>query len=323
MNVLYIGFRDLVHPMYDDFMEVINGQHDVRMYDPNRPLAPQFQNKQVIIDQGGWGTHEMIDAALAGGAKLWQVIGTGLDHMDVAYCRSKGIPISYSPGTFSGIALAEHALFFMLCLAKNLNLGEKNVRAGKFYLPMNEELADKTLGLVGFGGSGKELAARAHAFRMRVLAIDAVEIPKAMQEEYHVLFLGGPENLPSLLKESDYVSIHAPLTSQTHHLMNQRAFEMMKPGACFINVARGEIVDDTALLEALQSGKLSGAGLDAFSQEPMPLDHPLLHMENVIVSPHIAGGTRGTNRRRGRAAAENVLRVAQGLPPLYPAPIST
>jgi phosphoglycerate dehydrogenase-like enzyme len=308
--------------MYDDFTEVINGQHDVRMHDPSQPLKPQFQNKQVVVDQSGWGTHEMIDAALAGGAKLWQVIGTGLDHIDVAYCLSKGIPIAYSPGLFSGIALAEHALFFMLCLAKNVNASHKNVQTGRFYHPLNEELADKTLGLVGFGGSGKELAKRAYAFGMRVLAIDVVDVPKTVQEEFHVQFLGGPDNLGSLLKESDYVSIHAPLTSQTRHLMNYRAFELMKPGACLINVARGEIVDEAALLGALQSGKLSGAGLDVFAEEPLPVDHPFQRMDNVILSPHIAGGTRGTNRRRGRAAAENVLRVAQGLPPLYPAQVS-
>ena len=182
MNVLFIGFQDLVHPLYDDFLEVINGQHPVRLYDPQQPLAPQFHDVQVVVDQGGWGTHAMIDAALAGGAQLWQVIGTGLDHFDVGYCLRKGIPVSHSPGIFSGIALAEHAVFLMLCLAKSLKASHKNIRSGVCYKPMTEELADKTLGLVGFGGSGRELAKRAHALGMRVLAIDVVNVPKAVQE---------------------------------------------------------------------------------------------------------------------------------------------
>ena len=202
----------------------------------------------------------MIDAGLAGGAKLWQVIGTGLDHIDVRYLNAKGIPVSYSPGFLSGVALAEHAIFFMLCF-KNLNASRKNVQSGVFYHPMNEELLGKTLGLVGFGGSGRELAKRAWALGMRVLAVDVVDVPPAVQQEYHVEFMGDPSKLEDLLKQSDYVSIHAPLNSQTHHMINRRAFEVMKPTACLINVARGEIVDTDALIDALQRGKIRGAGI--------------------------------------------------------------
>lgn len=316
LNVLYIGFQDLVHPLYDDLLEAIDGKHSVVLYDPSGPLRAQF-NVQVVVDQGGWGTHEMIDAALAGGTRLWQVIGTGLDHLDVGYLNGKGIPVSYSPGFLSGVALAEHAIFFMLCLAKNLNASRKNIQSGVFYHPLNEELQGKTLGLVGFGGSGRELAKRAWALGMRVLAIDVVDVPPAVQQEHHIEFLGGPTELATLLKQADYVSLHAPLTSDTHHLINRQAFEVMKPTACLINVARGEIIDTAALIEALQTGKIRGAGLDAFSPEPLPVDHPLLHLDNVIATPHIAGGTRGTCQRRGRAAAENILRLAEGLPPLY------
>jgi len=317
MRVLYIVFQDLLHPWYDDFLEGIDGQHTVISYDPTKPLGPQFRDIQVIVDQGGWGTHEMIDAAAAGGVKLWQVIGTGLNHIDVAYILGKGILLSHSPGFLSGIALAEHALFLMLCLAKNLNASQRNIRSGVFYHPVNEELEGKTLGLIGFGGSGRELAKRASALGMSVLAIDVVDVPKAIEEEYHVQFLGGPEELKTLLKESDYVSIHTPLDSQTQHMIDRRCFEAMKTSAFLINVARGEIVDEAALIDALRTGKIRGAGLDAFSQEPLPTDHPFLHLDNVVLSPHIAGGTRGTSQRRGRAAAENVFRIAKGLHPLH------
>jgi len=303
--------------MYDDFLEAIEGKHHVRLYDARQPLASQFADTQVVVDQGGWGTHGMIDAALAGGAKLWQIIGTGLNHIDVAYVLGTGIPLANSPGFLSGVALAEHALFLMLCLSKNLNASQRNFRSGVFYHPMNEELEGKTLGLIGFGGSGRELAKRAWAFGMRTLAIDVTDVPKAVQEAYHAECLGGPQELESLLQQSDYVSIHAPLTSQTERMIHRSAFELMKPTAYLINVARGEIVDEEALVDALRTHRIRGAGLDAFSKEPLPSDHPFLHLENVVLSPHIAGGTRETVQRRSRAAAQNVFRAAEDLPPLH------
>jgi D-3-phosphoglycerate dehydrogenase len=229
----------------------------------------------------------------------------------------KGASIANTPGIFSGVALAEHALFLMLCLAKNVDESRKNVRSGIYYHPMNEELAGKTLGLVGFGGSAREVAKRAGGMQMRILAVDAVAIPRAVQEEYHLDFFGTPDDLSKLLKESDFLSIHTPLTSKTHHLINRQSFNLMKPTAILINVARGEIVDEAALIEALQTGQIRAAGVDVFTHEPPDPNHPLLHMENVIATPHIAGMTRGTSHRRGNAAAENVFRVAQGLPPLY------
>jgi phosphoglycerate dehydrogenase-like enzyme len=120
-----------------------------------------------------------------------------------------------------------------------------------------------------------------------------------------------------VLAEADYVSLHAPLTSKTRHLINKRALGLMRPTAVLLNVARGEIVDQPALVEALQAGKIRGAGLDTFAHEPLDPSHPLLQMANVIATPHIAGGTRGTLRRRTAAAAENIFRTAKELPPLY------
>jgi phosphoglycerate dehydrogenase-like enzyme len=317
MKVLFIGFADLVHPWYDDFLQAIDGKHQVELYDPNAPMAPQFRGVEVVVDQGGWGSNAMIDAAISSGAKLWQVIGTGLNHIDVRYILEKGIPLSNTPGIFSGIALAEHAIFLMLCITKNLDLSRKNIRSKVFYHPMNDELQGKTLGLVGFGGSGKELAKRAGPLGMRILAVDAVSLSPDSQKEYHLDFFGSPADLDKLLKESDFLSIHVPLTAKTHKLIDRESFSKMKSTAILINVARGEVVDEPALIEALKTGKIRGAGLDVFTQEPLDTNHPLLNMENVITTPHQAGGTRGTSQRRGKAAADNVFRVAQGLAPLH------
>jgi phosphoglycerate dehydrogenase-like enzyme len=315
MNILFIGFRDLVHPCYDDFLEAVGGKHPVTLFDPKDSISAQFGPAEVVVDQGGWGSHEMVDAAKA--VKLWQVIGTGLDHLDVNYILEKQIPLANTPGAFSGIALAEHALFFMFCFAKNLHLSSSNIRSGVFYHPMNDELEGKTLGLIGFGASGRELAKRASALGMRVIAVDALPATPEVLKQHRIDFFGKPEDIEKLLVESDYVSLHTPLTSKTRHLIDKRALSLLKPTAVLINVARGEIIDQPALLEALQAGKIRGAGLDTFAHEPLDPSNPLLRLANVVATPHIAGGTRGTLKRRTAAAAENIFRTERHLPPLY------
>jgi D-3-phosphoglycerate dehydrogenase len=317
VRVLFIGFQDLVHPWYDDFVTAIGGKYPVDLYDTTRPFADQLTRGGIVVDQGGWGTHAMADAAVAADIKLWQVIGTGLDHLDINYLVERGIPVSYSPGFLSGVGLAEHALMLMLCLAKNWTVMEKNTHSGVWYHPMNEELYGKTLGLVGFGGSARELAKRAWAMGMRTLAVDVVAPPPEVLLECHVEHFGGLGEIPKVLSESDYLSIHVPLTPQTKHMIGSQQLAQMKKTAFLINVARGEIVDEAALLDALTTGKIQGAGLDTFAGEPLKPDHPLLNLPNVLATPHIAGGTRGTCRRRGLAAAENVFRVASGLAPLH------
>ena len=317
LHVLFIGFQDLVHPWYDDFLEAIAGRFPVELYDTNSPFADQLEDVDVVVDQGGWGTHAMADDAAAASVKLWQVIGTGLDHIDIKYFNDRGLPVCYSPGFLSGIGLAEHALMFMLCLVKKWGLTQKNVHSGVWYHPMTEELQGKNLGLVGFGGSAQELAVRAWAMGMRVSAIDVVDVPASLLSDRHVSFFGHVKDLPKLLVESDFLSLHVPLTAQTTHMMDRAAFAQMKRTAFLINVARGELVEEAALLEALRSGQIRGAGLDTFACEPLKPNHPLLQLANVIATPHIAGGTRGTSRRRGQSAAENVARVAAGQEPLY------
>lgn len=318
MKVLYLGMPNLMHPWYDDFLGALGGRHPVALYDPAETTAGQFRDIGAVVALGGVTmTRAMIDAAAAAGVKLWQIIGTGLDQVDVPYFLEKRLPMANTPGKFSGVALAEHALFLMLCLAKNLHASLENTRTGVFSLPLNEELAGKTLGLIGLGASGSELARRAWALGMRVMAIDICPVPPVVLGELHVEFFGGHERLDHVLANADYLSLHTPLTAQTRHLIDRRALAKMKPTAFLLNVARGEIVDEEALIEALRSGWIRGAGLDVFSREPLGPAHPFLHLANVVTTPHIAGGTAEVSRRRTQAAAENVLRVAQGLPPLY------
>lgn len=320
MRVLYIPIPEIMHPWYDDFLRAIGDRHEVRLYDFSRPINEQFKGIGAVVELGGsLQTREMVDTALAEGVRLWQISGAGLNQLaaGVAYFLEKGMPLAHTPGPFSGIALAEHALFLMLLFAKNFAAGQRSLRAKILCQPLNHELWGKTLGLVGLGASGRELAKRAWAMGMRVMAIEKEEVPPATLKELHIDYVGAPSRLSEVLREADYLSLHVPLTSETRHMIDRRVFERMKPTAVLINVARGEIVDESALTEALQSRRIAGAGLDVFAVEPVDPEHPLLRLENVIATPHVAGVTSGTSRRRGQALADNVDRVAKGLPPLY------
>lgn len=318
MKVVFLGQADNLEPWFGDVVVAIGEGHEVVLYDPSAALADQFRDARVVVDQGGSvGTREHVAAAVAAGVKLWQVLGTGLDHVDVDYILQRGLPLANTPGPFSSVALAEHALFLMLYFAKNFAESQRALRQGVFYRPINEELETRTLGLVGLGASARELAQRAAGFGMRILGLDIQPPPDSVLARAGIEYLGGPEALLTLLGQSDYVSIHVPLTRATRGLIGARALAAMRPGGVLINVARGGIVESEALVDALRKGILRGAGLDVFPSEPLDPDDPLLKLENVVLTPHIAGVTTGTSRRRAAAVADNVRRVATGLVPLY------
>ena len=317
MKVVYIDQPGNEEPWYTDFVTALGARFPHVVLDRTAPFAPQFEGARVVVDQGGHGTREMIDAGAEAGVELWQAVTTGVDHTDVAYLLEKGIRVTNTPGTFSAVALAEHVLFLMLFIAKNFRETEANLRAGILYRPLNDELEGTTLGLVGLGASGRELARRAAVLGMRVIAIDALPVPADELGSLGAERCDEPEHLDRLLAESDYVSIHIPLNAETRHLIGAEKLALMKPSAVLINVARGGIVDEAALAAALTSGRLRAAGIDVFSQEPPDADDPLLQLPQVVATPHVAGTTYGTSRRRGEVCVENITRIANGLPPLY------
>jgi phosphoglycerate dehydrogenase-like enzyme len=316
-DVLYIAQLGNVEPWLVDFREAADGVVSMAVLDPDRPLDEQFDGIGVVVDQGGHATREQIDAGARAGVRLWQVLGTGLDHTEVDHILSRGIALANTPGQFSSVALAEHALMFILCLAKQLRAATANCAAGVMYAPMTAELEDQVLGIVGLGASGRELATRARALGMRVRAVDVADVAPDELERLGVEHFDGLEGLDPLLAASDYVSVHVPLTAATRHLIDERRLALMKPTAAIVNVARGAILDEDALARALRAGTIAGAGIDVFSQEPLQPDNPLLALDNIVVTPHIAGVTRGTSRRRSRACVENAARVLRGEQPLY------
>ena len=312
MKVLYLREASGLDRGFPYFADAIDERYPVEIYDPDKPAAPQLEGVQVVIDPGGAvHTRPLIDDALAAGVKLWQVTTNGTDEVDVAYFLEKELPLANSPGPLSAVPLAEHALMLILCFAKNLN----HNRADLWQRIMCEEMEGRVLGLVGLGASARELAKRAWPLGMRIMATDVVEFPQSDLDELHIEFLGKPDQLDHLLTEADYLSLHVHLNPATRHMIDRRAFDLMKSTAVLINIARGELVDEAAMVEALQQGRIKGAGVDAFVEEPLPADHPLHKLDNVILTPHSSGYTPDTPRRRQQAAAANVHRIAQGLPP--------
>ena len=304
-------------PWGEDVVAAIGSRHNLHILDYDQPIAPWFEEVDVVIDHGGSaGTREMADLA-AGKVRLWQILGTGLDHFDMDYWRSKKIPVANCPGPFSAVALAECSMMFILMLARQYPMTQTNLKAGEMYRPTGLELQGLKLGIVGFGASGMELARRARPFGIRISAIDIRDVGEDEVHEFGLEFVGKPEELDKVLAESDIVSLHLHLNDETRHTINARRLGLMKSTAFLINVARGALVDEAALEKALAEGQIGGAGLDAFSQEPPDLTSRIFSLPNVIATPHVSGNTDGTSRKRAQAAAENVDRIAAGLEPLY------
>jgi D-3-phosphoglycerate dehydrogenase len=317
MNVLFLpppSHRR--EPWSQAIVNAIADKHNLKVCDYEAPLQPQFENVDVVIDSGGsMGTREMAD--LSSSVKLWQILGTGYDQFDLPYWRQRGIPVANCPGQFSAVGLAECAMMLILMLARRWNESQTHLNRGIFYTTICSELENQRLGLIGFGNSARALAPRAAAFGMRVCAVDIRRISSEERTQFGLEFAGTPDDIDQIVSESDFVSIHLPLDDNTRQIIDARRLGLMKPSAHLINVARGGLIDEDALYTALLEGRIAGAGLDVFSSEPLNSDSRLLKLPNVIATPHIAGTSNGTSRRRAHCAAENVERVAAGLEPLY------
>lgn len=315
VRIFYMGKTDF-EPWFSKVMDALPKDQEIVLYDRSRPLADQIAGSEVVVEDGGiLITKEVVDTMK--GTKFIMRYGTGMDHMDVKYVLSKGIVVANTPGPFSAIALAEHAILLMLSLAKQTNTWRGNIQKRVGSQPTGDELHGRTLAIVGMGASGAELAYLGKGFKMRMLAVDVRPLDEAKVKELGLEFFGGLESLDRILREADYVSIHVPLTSKTKGMIGRRELSLLKRSARLINVARGSIVDEQALLDALQSGRLAGAGLDVTEDEPIDPNHPLLKLENVVFSPHTAGVTIETAERRSRVVGENVARWVKGQPILY------
>jgi len=232
-------------------------------------------------------------------------LGVGLDNIDVQACQARGIEVIPATGA-NALAVAEYVIATVMTLLRGAYLSSVEVAKGKWprqQLSEGRETAGRTLGLVGFGGIGQLAAKLAQALGMRVVAYDPLLAADAPAWKDSGVMR---RELDELLAESDAVSLHVPLTERTRGLMDAARIGRMKPEAVLVNTARGGIVDETALAEALRSGKLAGAALDVFTHEPLPVDSPLAAVPNLILTPHIGGVTRESNTRVSTMIAERV-----------------
>ncbi|MDE0218109.1 MAG: hypothetical protein OXJ90_02465 [Spirochaetaceae bacterium] len=296
----------------DDVVATIAGSHELRVFDAEREATAQFEGVEVIVDLGGNISGELIEAAAQAGVRFVQAQTNGLDHVEVDRILDAGMLLCHCPGHLSSVALADRAMMFLLMLAHRYEEGRRTFMRGELYSPNGLEPAGRSLAIVGFGNSGQLLARRARAFGMRILAIDVRPIEQQVLHELKPELLGGPDDLDGVVAQCDFLSPHLHLTDQTKAIIDRRRIGLMKPTACIINVARGELIDEHALYDALLERRLGGAGLDVFAHEPADPAHPVFQLPNVYVSPHTAGGTDGTSRNRARFALENLNRFARG-----------
>jgi lactate dehydrogenase-like 2-hydroxyacid dehydrogenase len=252
---------------------------------------------------------EVMDAA-GGNLKVISNHAVGVDNVDVAAATARGIPVGNTPNILTD-ATADMAFALLLAAARRVGEGERFVRAGKWKtwgpsLLMGADLRGTTLGIVGFGRIGQAVARRATGFDMRVLFYE----PRQLSPEPDLA--ATQVDLDTLLQESDFISLHCPLTEETRRLMNAAAFARMKPTAILVNTARGQVVDHDALYAALQSGQIFAAALDVTDPEPLPPDSPLLSLENLVIVPHIASSSRTTREKMSIMAAENLIAGLKG-----------
>jgi len=296
----------------DPYLDLLRSGHEV-VYDPDlyrdrARLLGEIAVAEAILIRN----RTRIDPELIGAARSLRVVGrlgVGLDNIDVAGCEARGIDVIPATGA-NALAVAEYVVCTVMMLLRGAYQSSAEVAAGKWprsALGEGRETAGKTLGVVGFGGIGRRVAKLAQGLGMKVLATDpAIAADAPVWRESGVAYRG----LDDLLVESDAVTLHVPLAPETQHLLSAGRMARMKRGAVLINTARGGVIDEAALADALAGGHLAGAALDVFEAEPLPAGSPLAGAPNLVLTPHIAGVTRESNARVSTLIA---AKVAQAL----------
>lgn len=300
--------------MDDDAVALLDAEFDVR-YEPTLVDSPSALAEAVVAAQALIVRNRtQVRAEVLAAAPLLKVVGrlgVGLDNIDVAACDSRGILVIPATGA-NAVAVAEYVVTTAMMLLRGAYLSTAAVGAGTWprnQLGLGREAGGRKLGLVGFGNIGQLTASKASAVGMKVIAHDAL-----IDEDSLVWAVSGirSSSLENLLRDSDVVSLHLPLTPGTRGFFSREVMQSMKPGAILINTARGGIVDEAALAELLASGHLGGAAIDVFADEPLPAGSPLATAPNIVLTPHIAGLTVEANERVSDLIARRVAESLRG-----------
>ena len=308
----------VVEPVAQPAVDLLAAAHDTEV----RLGAPRADLLQLLAEGGGWDalivrSQTRVDQQLlAAAAPRLSVVGVasvGIDRIDVADATRAGVMIVNAP-TGNTIAAAEHTMALMLALLRHIPEASASVLRGEWERGRytGRELRAKTLGVIGLGKIGKAVTRRAIGFEMRVIAHDPY-LTEDQASEAGAKLVG----LPELLHRADIITVHTPLTAQTRGLLGRAQLEATKPGAFVLNVARGGIVDEAALADALASGHLGGAAVDVYSAEPMAPDNPLRDAPNLVLTPHLGASTTEAQDRVGIEMAEQVLMALSGVTPPY------
>ena len=254
---------------------------------------------------------DVIKAGAKGNLKVIGRAGIGVDNIDIIACANSNIKVVNAP-TGATQSVAELAITYMLSLSMNISKADSSMKKGEWIKKklMGTEIFEKTLGLIGCGNIGKITAKYAIAFNMSVIGYDPFISKEDMQKDG----IKKIEKLEDLMSKSDYISLHLPHIKSTHHIVNQEMLSKMKETAFLINCSRGGTVDEKALFKLLKDGKIAGAGIDVFENEP-PIDNPLLKLDNVILTPHIGANTKEGQIRAGTVCAEQIIKVLNGETP--------
>lgn len=272
---------------------------------------------ELITALGGKAAYiaglDRISASVINSAQQLKIIaryGVGYDRVDLDAAAKRQMAVTITPGA-NTIAVAELTLGLMLSVARSIPRLDSSLRSGSWTKHTGPELAGKTLGIIGLGAIGCEVAKRARAFSMNVIAYDTCP-----REEFCRDWSISRLSLPEVIAQSDFLSLHAPALPETTGIINRHSLGLMKPTAYLINTARGELIVESDLINALQTGVIAGAALDAFTHEPLG-DSPLIALPNVVLTPHAGSATKEAAARMSLIAAQEVLRVLTGQKPLY------
>ena len=302
-------------------MDRIFASFDARVWEGELP-PPRERLLESVKDVEGLLclVTDKIDSEVMDRATKLKVISNmavGFDNIDVAEATRRKIVVTNTPGVLTDTT-ADFAFALILAGARRIVEADKVVRSGgwKTWGPMTllgQDVHRATLGIIGLGRIGMAVARRAKGFDMKLIYYDTSR-NKAAEKEFGLEYAG---SLDALLSKSDFVTIHANLTEKTHHLIGSREFKLMKKNCVLVNTARGPIVDNMALFEALRDKRIAGACLDVTDPEPLPSDHPLLSLDNVVVTPHIASASIETRTKMAEIAVDNLLAGLSGKVPLY------
>jgi D-3-phosphoglycerate dehydrogenase / 2-oxoglutarate reductase len=296
----------------DEFLPRLN-EHELELVLPE--IVQQPSEKDLIEIIGGFdgmiAGDDPLSARVLDHAKRMRIIakwGVGIDGIDLDAARERGIAVVNTPGVFGG-EVADVAIGYMVMLARQLHRIDASVKAGGWFKHEGRSLGGKVLGIAGFGSIGQAVAWRGQGFGMRVVAHDVADAVGTAAEELGVEMLGRDE----LFKQSNFLVLCSPLTRETRHTVSAGTLDLMRPGSFLINVARGPLVDETALIRALESGRVAAAALDVFEEEPLPASSGLRRFEQCVFGSHNASNTREGVLRTSAQAVENLL---QGLDPV-------